>query len=298
MRQIIYLSIIPLCFCSFVFLSYYCECKNDRGSSYRPEDTCCNFKNILALSLKSKYGKIVWYIGLPVLLFELIYIFFYFQLGLPASHDQTEQALFLSAADWLSFLGSFLGFAGSLIMAYIVYKQNEKINYLTQSEYDTSASLTLIHTSCSKGYREFHIDNLDQYIPEKPNEFYYSIRCQTDNDTACEECSILVFVEIENNSKSIMRNISFESIVFSPVDPKCKTEIVYKIPGEKNWDPANGLMSIAPGRSIKRCFILEKIPKRINLSWMTFHFIHNENKYFDPKLLAYKEEGKKLYLLN
>lgn len=77
----------------------------------------------------------ICFIGL-VLSFELIYCAFFFEIGFPPGS-------MLNSSDWLSFLGSYLGFAGSLIMAVLVYKQDKKINDLTLQEYQTSFKLSI-----------------------------------------------------------------------------------------------------------------------------------------------------------
>lgn len=77
-----------------------------------------------------------------IVMFIIIHLFFCYQLGLPASVVQDNSTdLTLSASDWLGFLGGYLGFSGSLIMAYLVYRQNKTINNLTLSEYVPSVNI-------------------------------------------------------------------------------------------------------------------------------------------------------------
>ena len=72
-----------------------------------------------------------------------IYCAFYYHIGFPASQGQDSSALVLTASDWLAFLGSYLTFAGALIMAYLVYRQNEKITELTIADHEPKIALRI-----------------------------------------------------------------------------------------------------------------------------------------------------------
>lgn len=66
---------------------------------------------------------------LTIALFFLIYQVFRADWGLLPGGELTK-------GDWLAFLGSYLGFASSTLLAIAVFRQDEKINTLVSDEYD------------------------------------------------------------------------------------------------------------------------------------------------------------------
>ena len=106
----------------------------------------------------------------------------------------------------------------------------------------------------------------------------------------------MVFVKIVNNSKALISNLSFVSLEIKDIldESKCLT---YRNRGGK-YDPADGYTDILPGRTLKRCFLIESIPREINTSWLSFNFFYNGQTPFNPKVLVSKTEGNTLFLIN
>lgn len=255
-------------------------------------------------TIKEK-NKNAYYIPMAIIalveIFIIIYFFFCYQLGLPASVTQDNSTdLTLAASDWLGFLGNYLGFSGSLVMAYLVYRQSDTINNLTISEYEPSISLIIQESVNSTEFKEkkdiFVLTNINQYIPGQKNNQYYSYHCTClSTDIKCEEYSILIFVKIINNSKACIRNLSFQ---FLEIKELGSENVQFTFKKKDGTDPLDGYTDILPGRTLKRCFLIEKIPREIKPSWMTFYFSYRENLTFNPKILVSKAEGKSLFLLD
>lgn len=95
----------------------------------------CRRRKQNAEKCKDAYDCIIA-IMILIAVFIVIHFLFCYQIGFPGSVSQNNNTdLNLTSADWLGFLGGYLGFAGSLVMAYLVYRQSEQINNLTLSEY-------------------------------------------------------------------------------------------------------------------------------------------------------------------
>lgn len=229
--------------------------------------------------------------------FVVIHLSFCYQWGFPASISQDINDLTLRSADWLSFLSGYLSFAGSLIMAYLVYRQTKKIDRLTLSEYQPSISLLVQETAKSTDYPSFAVANIIQYIPEQPLDQYYTYHCDLDEtNNECEDFSILLFVEITNNSKATIKKLSFLSIELQDTQER-NQKILYKNRGN-NWDPADSITEILPGSKLKRCFLLDKIPKSLGINWMTFNFLHGDSDPISTKTLVSKSPSYELTFLN
>lgn len=230
--------------------------------------------------------------------FIIIHLSFCYQWWFPASISQDNyKDLMLGSADWLSFLSGYLSFAGSLVMAYLVYRQSEKIDKLTLSEYQPSLNLLIQKTAKSTDYPNFAVTNIIQNIPEQPLDQYYTYHCDlVETNNECEDFSILLFVEITNNSKATMRNLSFLSIELQDIQDKNK-KILYTNRGD-DWDPADRTTEILPGSNINRCFLLNKIPKSLGINWMTFSFAHGDSNPISTKTLVSKAPNYNLTFLN
>lgn len=236
-----------------------------------------------------------------IVMFIIIHLFFCYQLGLPASVVQDNSTdLTLSASDWLGFLGGYLGFSGSLIMAYLVYRQNKTINNLTLSEYVPSVSLIVqksVNSTEFKDNDKFSLRDISQNIPGNKNEMYYSYHCACPrNDIEYEAYSILIFVKIINESKAPICNLSFKSLEIEELMDK-NNHFMFVNRGNE-WDPSDGSTDILPGRMLKRCFLIERVPQEIKTSWMTFNFSYEENIPFKCRILVSKTQGSSLFLLN
>ncbi len=256
-------------------------------------------------TIKKKY-KNAYYIPMAIItlieIFIIIHYFFCYQFGLPASVTQDNSTdLTLTASDWLGFLGGYLGFSGSLVMAFLVYRQSETINNLTLSEYAPSASLIIQKSVNSTEFQAkddtFALLDISQNIPGKKNDKYYSYHCACSReDIEYETYSILIFVKIINDSKASIRNLSFKSLEIKEL--KGKNDHFMFVNRGDEWDPSDGFTDILPGRTLKRCFLIERVPREIKPSWMTFNFSYGEDIPFHPQILVSKTEGQSLSLLN
>lgn len=262
---------------------------------------------IILIILRSfKQGNTLVTITLAIFLlinaFIVIHLFFCYQIGFPASKTQDNFGdLTLGSSDWLSFLGGYLGFAGSLVMACLVYHQSNVINKLTVSEYAPSASLIIQHCVKSIDHENYIENNIVQSIPGNDSDKYYTLHYSyTGNaDDQWDSCKSLVFAEIVNNSKSTIKNLSFSAITLEEISPSCQcyeyeNDVIYNA----NWDPADKTTDILPGGKVKRCFVIDKIPHVIGMGWMSISFSCSENHLFKAKVLVSKSEDHELTFLN
>lgn len=228
-----------------------------------------------------------------------IHFLFCYQIGFPASVTQNNRTdLNLNASDWLGFLGSYLGFSGALIMAYLVYRQSKIIDGFTILEYKPSLSIMKCICVKSTDYVDkFDIDNVIQYLPNDLYTYYYTYHLKHCKvlGTEYEKFNLLLFVEIMNNSKLTINNFSFLSIEIRGINNSC--DYIYTNRGGE-WDPANKKTQINPGGKLKRCFIIEDIPSIIDISWMILRFTYDEIRDLDIKLLVSKNQGETLTFLS
>lgn len=70
----------------------------------------------------------------------------------------------LERRDWLSFLGSYLSFAGSLLMSFIIYKQERKLANLTFEQQKTNLELCIDDL-----YFDYHPKMEHQHVTRLPN---------------------------------------------------------------------------------------------------------------------------------
>ena len=144
----------------------------------------------------------------------------------------------LGATDWLSFLGSYLGFAGSLVMAYLVYLQSKFINDITVSEYNPSINMIISLCSKSTDYKEFRDNDIIQSDPNDLNNQYYTFHCAHNNveQNKYEEFGILIFAEIITTSRISISQLSFLSIEINGTQANRKKFEYVNLGGK--WDPA------------------------------------------------------------
>lgn len=100
--------------------------------------------------------KILLLLVLVVLGYLTIYILFFAQIGLPPGEG-------LSNKDWLSFLGGYMSFAGSLIMSIMVYRQEKRLAQLTikQSHFYLECAVDV----CELAPNDFQPQHKISYIP-------------------------------------------------------------------------------------------------------------------------------------
>lgn len=228
-----------------------------------------------------------------------IHFIFCYQINPVSVSQDNGTDMNLNSSDWLEFLGSYLGFAGSLIMAYLVYYQSKTIDEFTIAEYKPSLSIvncTSIKSSeCGEWFKE---NNLIQYLPDKLNEPYYTYHCEHSKVAGIqyEKFNILVFVEILNNSKSVIENCSFLNIEIKQIDDN-NIGYKYTILSEQ-WDPADKKTSISAGGRLKRCFLIKDIPNIIGISWFRISFKYGKDQHYDMEVLVSKQEGEALTFLD
>ena len=256
------------------------------------------FLNVKRKALKgSAFSLLILLIFMLITLFVGIHLLFYYQVGFPASKNQAEKDLLLSSSDWLSFLGNYLGFSGSLVMAFIVYRQSKIIDELTISEYKPSISISIKSCNKSTEYKKdvFKDENILQVLPNA-SEPFYTYHCDLEDDGKklnIENYSILLFVEIYNLSKSRINQFSFKYIDFKSNDEQYKY-----INRGGNWDPADNLTQIFPGKMLKRCFLINRIPENLGLCWMVISFTDEENRNLEQRFLVSKRKNGILSFLN
>lgn len=261
----------------------------------------CRRRKQNAEKCKGAYDGIIA-IMILIAVFIVIHFLFCYQIGFPGSVSQNNNTdLNLTSADWLGFLGGYLGFAGSLVMAYLVYRQSERINNLTLSEYKPSASIIVQKCVRSTDYGEddgFAINAIIQTVPGVKSEEYYSYHCVAPiNDSIeFEQFQILLFLNIVNNSKAPINNLSFKSLEIKEIGNESR--IFEYVNRGKDYDPADGHSDVLPSRYLKRCILIENIPKEIKTSWMTLNFTYGKGFSFSPGILVSKTKGNGLFLLN
>ena len=278
-----YIEIIILVIISLVFLGLFV------------------FRNSIKWKNNNGY-RIVMVITALSSLFIGIHFFFCYQIGFPASVTQNNTTdLSLSSSDWLSFLSGYLGFSGSLVMAYLVYRQSETINSFVLSEYKPYVSLVVQKcvksTEYKKKQEEFSLTDIVQHIPGMKTDEYYCYHCAAiiEENNIYENFNVLIFAEIVNNSKIPINNLSFKSIEIKGIQSE---HVLTYVKRGGNYDLADGYIDILPGRSLKRCFLIENVPKVLDISWMTFYFSSDTKILFNPKFLVSKTESNSLLLIN
>ena len=244
--------------------------------------------------------------------FLIIHYGFCYQIGLPASITQVNnEHLTLSSSDWLSFLSGYLGFAGSLVMAYIVYRQSKVIDDLTISEYRPSAILNITRSALSTDYAsedDYKSGSLIKCTPNKADELYYTFYCGFNNNKIqgieYETAETLIFADIINTSKSPLRNLEFISITIEEINGDRRFEYFnfskFRNNPQKgiNWDPAGKVVELLPENKLRRCFLITAIPSEIKLAWLTINFTCSENSNFITKVLVTKKKKQNLTFLS
>ena len=106
----------------------------------------------------------------------------------------------------------------------------------------------------------------------------------------------MLFLNIVNNSKAPINNLSFKSLEIKEIGNESR--IFEYVNRGKDYDPADGHSDVLPSRYLKRCILIENIPKEIKTSWMTLNFTYGKGFSFSPGILVSKTKGNGLFLLN
>lgn len=222
-----------------------------------------------------------------------IYCFFFFHIGFPSSQGQDSSALVLTDSDWLSFLGSYLTFAGALIMAYLVYRQNKKITELTIADHEPKIALRITNIFTEKAEETLI------YTPPKDSQPYLALLFDAEGKEGYEEDedkAMFIFADIRNVGKTPIKSISFETAELVPVeDGAKKTPKGYKYTKrvDKGWDPLDKKSSIYPNECLKRCFRLNKFPKKTDRTnyWMTLKLVDDTDSPFSEEVFITESNG-------
>ena len=231
---------------------------------------------LLKQRFKNKINDLCSIIVLSLMLalgFELIYCAFYDQIGFPPGNNLTN-------SDWLSFLSGYLGFAGSLIMAWLVYKQDKKINALTMQEYQ------VVFSSVVKGLETKIYSKEEQdavfYRPKNQPELYikHDIKqIKAMNNTGLSNCLPVLYFSLINMGKLKVDKLCFDSVkIMSPETGA--VNCVFSFHKSDGGNILNGSHSILPASSLNICFILHDLPREISISKfeVLFHYYIGAHK--------------------
>lgn len=237
-------------------------------------------------------------------LLMVIHFFFCFHIhhvGFPLSATQeTEETYGLTASNWLSFIGSYLGFAGSLIMSFLIYHQSRIINDYTISEYAPSIGIS-VHDCLTQAevcnYNQTSILQVDREGRE-----HYAFFCDlvsgafNNRKEAFESIQVLVYTEIQNHSKSTITRIKFIEIELNEINnpSSCFT---YNNRGGI-MDPVSEGLCLYPKESVNLCFVLNQIPREMKISWMTIRFQYDKKLTIEVKKLFSKVTGEAMTFSN
>lgn len=185
--------------------------------------------------MKNPLKKLLCFIAGLTVGFIIIYIAFFFQIGFPPGND-------LSSSDWLSFLGAYLGFAGSAFFAYMVYLHTKEVDYLTAkintlqiAEYTPVVTASVLKCKISSGSTnrgryaiEFFDENKSKHlclhyimIPSSPTEYW---RAETVETTS----SLGVFVRFQNIGKLSVDALSIKEISVDNGKKSLKYQVDWK----------------------------------------------------------------------
>lgn len=261
-----YIGIIIAC-TLLLGLSIYCYIKK----STKPNETGVIGFNRLTIFM--------YIVGL-ILLFEIVYAAFYYQVGLPPGEG-------LTAIDWLSFLGSYMGFSGSLLMAYLVYKQDEKINTLTLQEYQTTFNFQICYAEKIDKYTEANQCEYTVNPRHSPNEIFkkHDVKRvsadQADKSTSTDIPE--VFIALTNVGRLTVTNLRFESLRLIPQSQEGTKEYCIEFAEEGGGNIWNGKHLLQPGGELKVCFVLNRFIQTVG----TYHCFLNISYTIGSKTLPY-----------
>lgn len=163
----------------------------------------------------------------------------------------------LTVADWLSFFGSYIGFAGSLIMAYIVYRQDKTINQLTLQEYQTAFDIAFINAyNCAsygekERYKVMIYDGGELYIKHDVCPKEYNWQLPVNN-------VLYLLVQIKNIGRMPVTGLTLESVTFSEMlNPQ--NEIVLSFEKRRlSGNIMNGNYTLEPNSLVQCAFYFLK----------------------------------------
>lgn len=239
-------------------------------------------------------AKVIFVVEALLLGGWLVYGAFYFQVGFPAGEG-------LSSSDWLSFLGGYLGFAGSLIMAWLVYLQDTRLKELTLEEYAAE------FYGCIRSLKWIDRKSLEREPTqvvifcgegEGKGKSYFKHEAflkseEKRKDT--EEKWPVIFLSLKNAGKLSVKNICFEKIEIQSYDKDAKRYTYgFQVKNEENL--MNGKHEILPGGALNICLVMHSLPEELKFSSfrLTFGFKIGKRKQEQELLFYIETKGKKI----
>ena len=209
---------------------------------------------------------IIQFLACLVFGFVAIYCFFFFRWGLPAGDSLDDK-------DWLAFLSGYLSFAGSLIMAWLVFKQSKHINEQNELLNDQSKILNElamqeynIHfKGVIKGFEciEYGKDSYDAWIHQYSNTSYfkYDIVAEGEEPVFSEKSKkYCLSFNLCNESKLTVNDLTIEKVTIK--DARSNKEVQRNcIFRELDGSVLNGIHSILPKDWIPICFVFHSIKR-------------------------------------
>ena len=207
--------------------------------------------------------------GLILLFFDTVY---YFSCVFPVT-DISK----LTPSDWLAFWGSYLGFSGSLLMAYIVYKQDSIINQLILKEYKTTLDFEFLSADICKSYDSTLRNNV---IVSGTSGLYIKHDLCPQNHQWILPISDIPYIltKITNIGKTAATKLTLESIRVSPMNHDKDIHEYHFENSQMGGNILNGKYVLDTGSSINCAFYLHA-------------FIRNEGNYSCLLKFSYYVDG-------
>lgn len=246
---------------------------------------------ILAVALALWRARHLWKIGerdkakvvLAAVLLILggwaVYGAFYFQAGFPAGES-------LNNSDWLSFLGGYLGFAGSLIMAWLVYLQDTRLKELTLEEYAAAFSIRIKALEMAADTEEDR-KQIFSYLKQGQEKYVSYFKHDAfplgkERQEAKENCVPKIFFSLKNAGKLPVKKLRFKEIRIEPyeaVQEKGSADPIaescgYRFAEKGGANILNGRHELLPEGALNICLVIHSIPEKLPFSAfrLTFRF--------------------------
>lgn len=263
---------------------------------------------ILAVALALWRARHLWKIGerdkakvvLAAVLLILggwaVYGAFYFQAGFPAGES-------LNSSDWLSFLGGYLGFAGSLIMAWLVYLQDTRLKELTMEEYKPT------FYSCIRGVMTVTdtVEGREKVFTtvedgEKTKKIYFTNDAFPVNTSkkmflCTEEHMPVICFTIENAGKLLAEKLRFDELKISPYGSKNAGK-TYRFEEKTGGNLLSGRHEILPGKALNFCVAMHLLPDRLEFSsaQLSFSFEMKEERTNETIQFYIEKHEEKIFV--
>ena len=248
---------------------------------------------------RMKRTEAAWFaIALLVLIssFVGVYAAFYGQAGLPAGEG-------LSSADWLSFLGGYLGFAGSLIMAWLVYRQDTKLKELTMEEYKPA------FYSCIRGVMTVTdtVEGREKVFTtvedgEKTKKIYFTndafpVNMSKKMFLCTEEHMPVICFTIENAGKLSAEKLRFDELKISPYGSK-NAGRAYRFEEKTGGNLLSGRHELLPGKALNFCVAMHLLPDRLefSLAQLSFSFEMKEERTNETIQFYIEKHEEKIFV--